>query len=272
MKKIVISTIVLVNVLMSLELFKPKEIIKSNVIDKNLNNCEILLNKTEIEVYEKIFKYSKYINEIVIGKKLLENNKSLKSAFPIKRLYIEDILEPPLVTSNKKSNVLKNGRAFVKYENRYIIKNKARFRMSPKTWKDFLLTFKPSKYYETINKQIKIPVMKTTNKECKLELKKITKETFNIAFEDGKKEVEILFKERLNKLNKYMDDLYLYHYLFITKKIEPPVIGELITPIYDNKTKLTINESYYEIIKNAEFNTDTKKWKTFIFNSQDIGK
>jgi len=231
-------------------------IINSNVLDTAINSCRGLkytYNIAKNKGYEIGLKNSKWEFE----KWLKKMKPFLDNLFLIKSYYIENILEPPMINFNSDNKILNNGKTYLKKEGLYTIVRPARFRI-PLTWEDFLLSdsLKPADY------KIKI-TYRNFNEDCKVNQNKIN-ENFLNGYEEGRKETLIIYKERLKKLSEYMVKLQRYQYLYLTKKIRPPVITPLITPIKSNKKSLLISQEEYTIVKPAEFNTLIKNWKPFL--------
>jgi hypothetical protein len=67
----------------------------------------------------------------------------------------------------------------------------------------------------------------------------------------------------------------LYQRLYLSKKILPPVITPMVTPIKSEGETLLISEEQYVIVKEAMFNPMYKNWLNFIVednNNRTVNK
>lgn len=253
----------------SIDLSK-KKIISNDVIDENAQalsgeeKCSIFLKYLGEASYQKGFEIGKNNSVYEIETKLLKLKPFLDGMFRIKDFYVEGILEPPLIEEDRTNQILDNGRTFVKKEVTYKISKPSKFK-EPLIWEDFLLQDKNSRLEHP--KYI-VKYQFFYNPECE-DMDKVY-ETLNKHFYKGynesKEETTFLYKERLKSLNKYMDGLAQYQRLYLTKKIEPPLITTQVSPIDKNKNNktMTISEEKYYILKEAEFVDNYKKWDNYL--------
>lgn len=228
--------------------------------NKNLNNCDIF-NKSIYSIsYEKGYEIGKKNSKYEIETKFKKLKSQLDIIFPIKNYYIENILEPPLISFDKDSKIINNGKTYVKKEGEYIIDRNARFR-KPLTWEDFLLSDNLEKSDYNFNYYY------NKNKDCEVDESKI-KENFLNGYEYAREEIVFLYKQRLKKLKIYIEKLNLYQRLYLSKKILPPVITPVIKPIEINNKNLLISQEEYTIVKEARFNPLYKNWLNFIVNNK----
>lgn len=250
-----------------------KKIISNDVIDENAQalasdeKCSIFLKYLGEASYQKGFEIGKINSIYEIESKLKKLKTFLDSIFRIKDFYVEGVLEPPLIEEDRNSQILDNGKTFIKKEVTYKIAKPSKFKEAL-TWEDFLLQDKNSKLTEP---RYLIKYQFFYNPECE-DMDKVY-ETLNTNFYkgygDSKEETSFLYKERLKSLNKYMDGLYQYQRLYLTKKIEPPLITTQISPIDKNKNNktMTISEEKYYILKDAEFVDNYKKWENYLIQN-----
>ena len=241
--------------------------IMSDIIDNNnkIDECSLNLNyiykKIKNRGYQIGLKNSKWEFE----KWLKKMKPFLDYLFDIKNYYIQGILEPPMINFEKNTKIKNNGKTYIKKEGEYTIIKKARFKI-PLTWEDFLL----SDSLKTPDYTVNMSYYKN-NKKCKIN-QSILNKSFLDGYEEGRKETLIIYGNRLDQLSEYMTKLYRYQYLYLTRKIRPPVITPLITPIKTDKknTNLIISEEEYTIVKPAEFNVIMKRWKNILVENKQF--
>jgi len=237
-------------------------IIYSNVLDSNEKGkyCHYMEKGILEKIYELGYKKGIINSKWEIQQWMKKMGKYFNNIFRIKDYYIEGILEPPFVIFNNKNEITNNGKTFIKKEGEYIITKPAKFKI-PLKWQDFLLEKhlkKPDytfKYYYYIDK-----------KNCKISNNKI-KKYFLKGYKEAKNEIVILYKHRLIKLQKYIKKLYTYQRLYLTRKIRPPVITPIITPIKTTKNKMIISKEEYTIVKRATFDPIFRDWKNYLIKS-----
>ena len=260
------------------------KIISGNVIDKLKSNpyqniCEAFIADNSNNAFDYGYKEGVKYTEIYIGKFLLKHKKALDILFPLKQLYLDGgILQPPLIgEEDKGSYIYKDGDVYRQYGVKYYIKSPARFvtENSYKKWEDFLLDY-PAEYYKNIKLdnvlKFKMDVKYSDSQQCNLKIRDAVYKQFREGFKSGEKDVFLLMSTRLKKLQKFVNGLYLYNELYYRGIINPPLISEFIEPVYENNDgkSLIINEKVLKIVKPASFNTETKKWKTFLITNDKI--
>jgi hypothetical protein len=258
------------------------KIIKNDVIDngsKEGSICSAFVSENSDKAFDKGYKEGIKYTKIYIGKFLLKHKKSLDILFPIKQLYLNGgILQPPLIVKSiGDSFTYENGDVYRQYGVKYIIKEPAKFvtKNSYKKWEDFLLDY-PVSYYKNakINDVLNFSfnIRYSDNDKCNELIRKTVYKKFREGFLAGENEVFLLMETRLKKLENFLNGLYLYNELYYRGIVNPPLISEFIEPVYKNKNgqSLVINEKILKIVKLAEFNTETKKWKVFLITNDKI--
>jgi len=239
--------------------------ISSDVIDNNgvdkVDNCTYLIKSVYENAYEKGYEKGNINSKYEIENLLISIKSSLDDIFMIKQYYIEGIVEPPFINFDNESNILDGGKRYVKKEGEYSIVKPAKFKQ-PLKWEDFLLTgfLKEPEY--------KFDYVFNIAKGCEIDDEKI-KESFLNGYEYSRKENIVLYSERLKKLKDYMLKLNLYQRLYLSKKILPPVITPMVTPIKAENDNLLISEEQYVIVKPAQFNPLYKNWLNFIVENNN---
>jgi len=261
------------------------KVVSGNVIDNlnprdpSQNICEAFIADNSNNAFDYGYKEGVKYTKIYIGKFLLKHKKELDILFPLKQLYLNDgILQPPLVgKEDKGSYIYENGNTYRQYGVKYYIKNPARFvtKNSYRKWEDFLLDY-PMEYYKNASLdnvlKFSINVKYSNSYQCNLKIRNAVYKKFREGFTAGEREVFLLMSARLKKLQSFVDGLYLYNELYYRGIINPPLISEFIEPVYKNKNGkiLVINEKVLKIVKPASFNTETKKWKTFLITNDKV--
>ena len=241
------------------------------------NICQAYISQNSSNAFDYGYEEGKKYTDLYIGHLLVKNKKYLDVLFPIQSFYIEGILEPPAVAEDKSEYTYDNGKAYKSYSIRYRIVKPARFvtKKTKKTWTDFLLTYPLNYYKQKINfsnLEFNFTIKWSNDKVCNRMIYNAVKKKFKEGFDKGRDEIELLYSLRLKQMFDYLKELYLYNKLYYKRIINPPVIGEFTTPVYTNNkdNSLIINENYYEIIKPARFNLNTKEWKVFLISHSKI--
>lgn len=240
------------------------KVISNDVIDtpSSMEECTLTEKNIYKKGYELGYKYGLRNSKVEIENWFLKMGTQLNDLFLIKEYYVEGILEPPLIEFDKEDLISENGKKFTKKEGEFTIIKEAKFKV-PLTWKDFLLTDNLEKaeynleYYYYNDKE-----------KCPIKNEKIEYE-FKNGYEEGRKEANIIYSQRLTKLKDYMEKLHRYQRLYLTRKMRPPVITPLITPITADKNKMVISQEEYTIVKPAQFNTAVKDWKLFLIETRN---
>lgn len=240
------------------------KVISNDVIDTPsfMEECTLTEKNIYKKGYELGYKYGLRNSKVEIENWFLKMSTQLNDLFLIKEYYIEGILEPPLIEFDKEDLISENGKKFTKKEGEFTIIKEAKFKV-PLTWKDFLLTDNLEKaeynleYYYYNDKE-----------KCPIKNEKIEYE-FKNGYEEGRKEANIIYSQRLAKLKDYMEKLHRYQRLYLTRKMRPPVITPLITPITADKNKMVISQEEYTIVKPAQFNTAVKDWQLFLIETRN---
>lgn len=239
--------------------------VSSDVIDNNgvekVDNCTFLVKSVYENSYEKGYEKGTINSKYEIENLLIGMKEFLDDIFMIKQYYIEGIVEPPFINFDNDSNILDGGKRYVKKEGEYSIVKPAKFKQ-PLKWEDFLLTgfLKEPEY--------KFDYVFNIAKSCVIDDEKI-KENFLNGYEYSRKENIVLYSERLRKLKDYMLKLNLYQRLYLSKKILPPVITPMVTPIKTQEDNLLISEEQYVIVKPAQFNPLYKSWLNFVVENNN---
>jgi hypothetical protein len=246
-----------------------------NPIYNNYRECKasILINSNE--AYNRGFEIGRAVTDFNIGRILVNISDQLNILFPIKKLMVESILEPPLISENSNNSVHENGQIYVSYEKKYSIIRKERFinKDSIKTWDKILLSHELDYYTMQSNPKkdsYNITLNLSTDEACNRVIRENADKQFKLGFIEGGKEISELYLSRLSQLEKYINSLYLYNRLYIEKKIDPPLIGEIDTSVSANENSLTINENFMKILKNAKFNEEVKKWRTYVIDHAQL--
>lgn len=114
---------------------------------------------------------------------------------------------------------------------------------------------------DVISSEIKYDVLK--NPEVKLLLNK----SYKKGFSDGAEESKAVMKAKLKKMERFMDELFAFHKLYLEGKLEPPKVGVVNQPIQVTKEGkvMVIQQEYLEIIEPAKFVNKPKTWENFIY-------
>ena len=255
------------------------DIEKINPANPHFNVCEAFISDNAGNAFDYGYSEGVKYTKLYIGKFLLKHKKQLDILFPLKQLYLNDgILQPPVVKKEDKgSYIFQDGNVYKQFGVRYYIQTPARFVTmgSYRKWEDFLLDYAPDYYYNTDIKNVlnfSMNINYSDSAECNRKIREKVFENFRQGFFSGEKEVFTLMESRLQKLQNFLDGLYLYNELYYRGIINPPVISEFVEPVYKNERgkQLVINEKVLKIVKPASFNTETKKWKTFIITNDKI--
>lgn len=259
------------------------KIVSSDVIEKMGSNpyenvCRAFIEDNSNRAFDYGYKEGVKYTKLYIGKFLLKHKKALDILFPLKQLYLDKgILQPPLIGEKTNASfTYANGDVYRQYGVKYYIKEKAKFvtKGGYRKWEDFLLDYSPS-YYKKPMKDVltfKFRVTYSNSEKCNREIKRQVYESFRKGFVAGEKEVFLLMQIRLKKLVNFLNELYLYNNLYYRGIINPPLISEFVEPVYKTThgKSLIINEKVLKIVKPAQFNMETKKWKVFLIRNDKV--
>jgi hypothetical protein len=241
-----------------------KPIVSDVITGQKLNKCSVTAKNIYSMAYEKGYEIGLKNSKYEIENWLKKFKPYLDNIFTIKDYYIEGILEPPMISFDNKSYIEDNGKMYVKKEGEYKITRPAKFK-TPLTWEDFLLSGHLDKPIYILQYHY------YSASECKKQIKNLQiKKNFLNGYAYAKNESLILYKERLKKLKIYLMKLNLYQRLYLTKKILPPVITPMVTPIKADNKDLVISEEKYVIVKPARFNPLYKNWLNFIVTNNNV--
>lgn len=73
-------------------------------------------------------------------------------------------------------------------------------------------------------------------------------------------------KKKIERMGKFMDELFAFHKLYLEGKMEPPKVGVVSEPVQvtKNGSVMVIQQEYLEIIEPAKFVDKPKTWKNFM--------
>jgi len=99
------------------------------------------------------------------------------------------------------------------------------------------------------------------------EVIRLLNNAYKKGFIDGSDESKLVMINKLNKMDKYMNQLFAFHKLYLEGKLQPPKIGIVSEPVQVTKEGrvMVIQQEYLEIIEPAKFVNKPKTWKNFIW-------
>lgn len=236
--------------------------------DKRYNICYTYIKKNSIDKYDLGYRYGVMYIQQKIKSLFKRYSKFFDILFPFEQMYIEDILEPPKITSLSSKKTYENGNIFRKQERKYVISKPARFITKKLTWKDYL--FSGNLTYKNVDSNITIDIEFSGDKECDKILVERSKEEFLKGLRDGMKEKEELYISRLKQMYRDLESYYLYYTLYYQKVILPPRIAQFEQSVKKGSDNLVIGEQVYQIVERAQFNENSKMWGLYIILQENI--
>lgn len=99
------------------------------------------------------------------------------------------------------------------------------------------------------------------------EVIRLMNESYKKGFIEGAEESKMVMKKRIEKMGKFMDELFAFHKLYLEGKLEPPKIGVVSQPVQVTKEGkvMVLQQEYLEIIEPAKFVDKPKDWKNFLW-------
>lgn len=98
------------------------------------------------------------------------------------------------------------------------------------------------------------------------EVIKLINESYKKGFIQGAEESKLVMKKKIERMGKFMDELFAFHKLYLEGKMEPPKVGVVSEPVQvtKNGSVMVIQQEYLEIIEPAKFVDKPKTWKNFM--------